>query len=301
MNCHDEQRAVFVTSVRKTGYGKISKMHDDRPLPLDLTDSDRHRLVRAATRLLGPADAEDAVQDAYVRALEAEQLELNAAQAWLLTVVRNLAIDRLRRRRWMQQWLEGMAASTTATAAPSAESDAALTQEATRALRLLAACLAPDDGAAVLLHEVFEVSHAEIAQATGRSEAASRQQLRRALLRLRQMRDGSAPPPPSKRDPSEETVLRLYLQSLQRRDSKMLWAMLRQPPVRALQGVRAAAAASASAHAGAAQQAMAHPATHCGVVQVGGQLGLVLTLDGVTLCVVPLGAQSECDAQTALL
>lgn len=60
---------------------------------LALLDTDRRRLVRAATRLLGPADAEDAVQDAYVRALEADALELNAAQAWLLTVVRNLAID----------------------------------------------------------------------------------------------------------------------------------------------------------------------------------------------------------------
>ncbi len=269
-------------------------MQDDRPLPLALIDSDRRRLVRAATRLLGPADAEDAVQDAYVRALEAEQLELNAAQAWLLTVVRNLAIDRLRRRQWMQQWLAGMAASDTATAAPSAESDAALTQEATRALRLLAACLAPEDGAAVLLHEVFEASHAEIAQATGRSEAASRQQLRRALLRLRQSRDVSAHPSKPEREQSEETVLRLYLQSLQLRDPQTLWAMLRQPPICALQGVRATAAAAASA-----QTEAAHPVTHCGVVQVGGQLGLVLTLDGVTLCVVPLGAQSERDSQTA--
>lgn len=274
-------------------------MQDDRPLlPSALIDADRHRLVRAATRLLGTADAEDAVQDAYVRALEADTLELNAAQAWLLTVVRNLAIDRLRRRQWMQQWVADMHASDTASAAPSAESDVALTQEATRALRLLAACLAPEDGAAVLLHEVFEASHAEIAQAAGKSEAASRQQLRRALLRLRlrlrQTRDGSEQPSQPEREQSTETVLRLYLQSLQLRDPQTLWAMLRQPPIRALQCARATTAQAASAQRGAA-----HPATHCGVVQMGGQLGLVLTLDGVTLCVVPLGAHGECDAQTA--
>lgn len=273
-------------------------MQDDRTLlPSALIDADRHRLVRAATRLLGTADAEDAVQDAYVRALEADTLELNAAQAWLLTVVRNLAIDRLRRRQWMQQWVADMHASDTASAAPSAESDAALTQEATRALRLLAACLAPEDGAAVLLHEVFEASHAEIAQAAGKSEAASRQQLRRALvrLRLRQTRDQSAQPSQPEREQSAETVLRLYLQSLQLRDPQTLWAMLRQPPIRALQGARAATAQAASA-----QPVTAPPATHCGVVQMGGQLGLVLTLDGVTLCVVPLGAHSEYDTQTAL-
>ena len=273
-------------------------MQDDRPLlPSALIGADRHRLVRAATRLLGPADAEDAVQDAYVRALEADTRELNAAQAWLLTVVRNLAIDRLRRRQWMQQWVADMHASDTASAAPSAESDAALTQEATRGLRLLAACLAPEDGAAVLLYEVFEASHAEIAQAAGKTEAASRQQLRRALvrLRLRQTRYGSEQPSQPEREQSTETVLRLYLQSLQLRDPQTLWAMLRQPPIRALQGARAATAQAASAQRGAA-----HHATHCGVVQMGGQLGLVLTLDGVTLCVVPLGARSEYDAHTAL-
>eukprot|EP01034_Spumella_vulgaris_P003069 gene3069-3958_t len=71
-------------------------MQNDEHL-LALANASRSALVRAATRLLGPADAEDAVQDAYVRALEAQAPALNAAQAWLLTVVRNLAIDRLRR------------------------------------------------------------------------------------------------------------------------------------------------------------------------------------------------------------
>ena len=165
-------------------------MYDARPLPLP--DIDHRQLLRAATRLLGPAEAEDAVQDAYVRVLESQPGELNSTQAWLLTVVRNLAIDRLRRRNWMQQWLETTgAAGATEQASPSAEADAALTQQAAHALRLLATHLAPEDGAALLLHEVFEVSHGEIAEASGRSEAASRQQLRRALLRLRQAPDAA--------------------------------------------------------------------------------------------------------------
>jgi DNA-directed RNA polymerase specialized sigma24 family protein len=46
-------------------------MYDECPLSLPRVD--HRRLVRAATRLLGPAEAEDAVQDAYVRALEGEQ------------------------------------------------------------------------------------------------------------------------------------------------------------------------------------------------------------------------------------
>ena len=266
-------------------------MQDDHAL--SLINADHRRLVRAATRLLGPVDAEDAVQDAYVRALEADALHLNAAQAWLLTVVRNLAIDRLRRRQWMQQWVRGENAVHTEPISASAEADAALAQEAHHALRTLAAHLAPTDAAAVLLHEVFEASHAEIAQATGRTEAASRQQLRRALLRLRRPGPSPVPHATAERTAEDDTVLRLYVQSLQLRDPKALWAMLRQPPIQALaMGGEPTGTTHAAAHA---------PVTRCGVVQVGGQLGLVLTLDGVTLCVVPLGVQNHCDEAAVLL
>lgn len=275
-------------------------MLDDRH-HLPLTDpSYRRSLVRAAARLMGPAEAEDAVQDAYVRVLEADAATmrgLGAAQAWLHTVVRNLAIDRLRRRQWMQQWLAEVAGrdgGTERASSPSAESEALLAQQATHALRMLAARLAPADGAAVLLYEVFEASHAELAQAGGKTEAGSRQQLRRALLRLRQADGGGtaeplAPPEPGER---EEAAFRVYLQALQLRDPQALWAMLGQPPVRAV--VRALSASGGPASAYAATAAT----TTCGIVQVGGQLGLVLTLDGVRLCVLPLGVRAECETLT---
>jgi RNA polymerase sigma factor (sigma-70 family) len=253
--------------------------------PLTLPDADHRRLVRAATRLIGPTDAEDVVQDAYLRALESDQREPNSAQAWLQTVVRNLAIDRLRRNSWMQQWLDATSTEEIAPAAPSAEMDAALAQEATRALRLLAAHLAPEDGAALLLHEVFEVGHGEIAEASGRTEAASRQQLRRALLRMRQARGTPRTNPHAEAEPGEQTVFRLYLQSLQLRDPQTLWAMLRHPPISA---VARATGVSVGANT------TPHTSTG-GVVQMGGQLGLVLTLDGVRLCVVPLGVLSRSD------
>ncbi len=264
-------------------------MQDDEHT-LALLDASRSALVRAATRLLGPAEAEDAVQDAYVRALEAKIPALNAAQAWLLTVVRNLAIDRLRRRQWMAQWLteatQTAHGDVVGTVAPSAEADAALAQQAMLALRRLVAHVTPADGAAVLLHAVFDASHAELAQASGRSEAASRQQLRRALQRLRPAQEGNE----SSDEPkgANAAALRLYLQSLQSRDPQTLWALLRQPPVSA--GAVHAAAQAMQLVPPRAQHASA---TVGGVVQVGGQLGLVLTLDGVTLCVVPLGPHTE--------
>lgn len=272
-------------------------MHDERHLSLIHTD--HRRLVRAAARLLGPAEAEDAVQDAYVRALEGEGASPTTAQAWLLTVVRHLAIDRLRRRQWLQQWLAQTAEVDGAQISPSAETDAARAQAVTQMVRLLAARLTPAEGAAVLLHEVFDASHAELALASGRSEAGSRQQLRRALLRLRQSRDTLGRRRPSvldkftPPDQPEEAVFRLYLQALQWCDPQALWAMLTQPATRA----QAARPALVCVRADAPS---APPITACGVMQVGGQLGLVVTLDGVTLCVLPLGVRAEADPEMAV-
>ena len=274
-----------------------ARMQQDDEITLAITSASRSALLRAATRLLGPAEAEDAVQDAYVRALEANAQVLNAAQAWLLTVVRNLAIDRLRRRQWMAQWLAEVAQAAQeglgndmGMAAPSAEAEAALAQQATLALYWLAVCVTPAEGAAVLLHAVFDVSHAELAQARGGTVAASRQQLRRALQRVRQVKDEASTIDGDGRPElqgAEAALLRLYLQSLQSRDPQTLWALLRQPPVSA----RAVLGPAKALHAAwpVPQTAPCAPCTLSGVVQAGGQLGLVLTLDGVMLCVVPLG------------
>ncbi|WP_240649912.1 sigma-70 family RNA polymerase sigma factor [Variovorax atrisoli] len=130
----------------------------------------RGRLVRAAARMLGgPADAEDVVQESYLRALEAgEGPGPESMQAWLTTVMQHLAIDRLRRDGWMQRWLKD--AEGLASEAPSAESEAAQAESIDQALRLVAAKLSPADGAAVLLREVFEASFREIAEAAGRTE-----------------------------------------------------------------------------------------------------------------------------------
>ncbi|WP_426391674.1 sigma-70 family RNA polymerase sigma factor [Variovorax sp. R-27] len=240
----------------------------------------RSRLVRAAARMLGgPADAEDVVQESYLRALEAGGMpEPDSVQAWLTTVMQNLAIDKLRRENWMQRWLrdaEGLAPE-----APSAEVDAAQAESIERALRLIAARLSPADGAAVLLREVFEASFKEIAQASGKTEAACRQQLHRALLRLRQDKDGT--------ESASEAAFHVYRQALSDCDARTLLAMLRQPPTRAV-AVSATAAPRPDA-----------PRVVCQVMQIGGRLGLVLTLGGKVLCVLPLDVRQQ-EEMTELL
>lgn len=229
----------------------------------------RARLVRAAARMLGDrAEAEDVVQDTYLRALEAgDRAALDAAQAWLTTVMRNIAIDRLRRAHRMQRWLQDAAVQAASDTSPSAQDVAATAQSAHGALRLLAARLSPADGAAVLLREVFEASFKEMAEASGRTEAACRQQLHRALLRLRQDTDDD--------DGAPEAVFHVYRQALAECDARVLFAMLRQPPTRAV-AVPAAIAKDAA------------PRAVCQIMQMGGRLGLVLTLGGKVLCVLPL-------------
>lgn len=233
----------------------------------------RARLVRAAVRMLGmQAEAEDVVQDTYLRALEAGDMQPpDSAQAWLTTVMQNLAIDRLRRDNWMRRWLRD--ADPLTLEAPSAEADAAQAESITQALRSIAARLSPADGAAVLLREVFEASFKEIAQASGKTEAACRQQLHRALLRLRQDKHGDG------EDTGSEAAFQAYRQALSDCDARTLFAMLRQPPLRAV-----AVPAAMAPRSGA-------PRAVCQVVQMGGRLGLVLTLGGKVLCVLPLDAR----------
>ncbi|WP_435440560.1 sigma-70 family RNA polymerase sigma factor [Variovorax sp. RB2P76] len=236
----------------------------------------RSRLVRTAARMLGGhADAEDVVQDTYLRALEAGGMpQPDSAQAWLTTVMQNLAVDRLRRDSWMQRWLRDTDAL--ALEAPSAEADAAQAESIEQALRSIAARLSPADGAAVLLREVFEASFKEIAQASGKAEAACRQQLHRALLRLRQSKHGDDR---DGEDTGSEAAFQAYRQALSDCDAQTLFAMLRQPPVRAV-----AVSAAMAPRSGA-------PRAVCQVVQMGGRLGLVLTLGGKVLCVLPLDAR----------
>lgn len=241
----------------------------------------RSRLVRAAARMLGgAADAEDVVQDTYLRALEmGDRPGPDSTQAWLTTVMQNLAIDRLRRDGWMRRWLRD--AEALSPEAPSAEADAAQAQSIDQALRLIAARLSPADGAAVLLREVFEASCKEIAEASGKTEAACRQQLHRALLRLHHER--------TEDEAGSDAAFHVYRQALGDCDARMLIALLRQPPARAV-AVSAAVAVTAPVAGDAA------PHTVCRVMQIGGRLGLVLTLRGKLLCVLPLDVRQTEEA-----
>ena len=147
----------------------------------------RPRLFAIAYRMLGSrADAEDVIQDAWLRWHAADPGTLQSAEAWLVTVVTRMAIDRLRaakteRAAYVGFWLpEPLVALDMHTPEAAAEQAGELSV----ALMWVLERLAPEERAAYLLREVFDQDYADIAATLGKSEASCRQLVHRASERV---------------------------------------------------------------------------------------------------------------------
>jgi RNA polymerase sigma factor (sigma-70 family) len=150
----------------------------------------RARLVALAYRMLGSrAEAEDVVQDVWLKWHLADIREVRTPVAWLTTITARLAIDRLRHLQlecnpraagWLPEpWLDELA--------PSAEELALRSAEMSYGLMLLLERLKPDERAAFVLHEAFDCDYAEIARILERTPAACRQIVHRAKARLQRV------------------------------------------------------------------------------------------------------------------
>lgn len=145
----------------------------------------RRFLVGLAYRMLGSlAEAEDIVQDAFLRWSEVEQDKVENPRAYLARVVSRLCLDRMksaqaRREQYVGTWLpEPMLASPAQSIA----------EDLSVALLLTLERLSPLERAAFLLHDVFDMDYAEVAGALDRSEAACRQLAARAREHVRDER-----------------------------------------------------------------------------------------------------------------
>lgn len=151
----------------------------------------RSKLTGIAYRMLGSrADAEDVLQEAYIRWLSAEVSDLRSPEAWLVTVVTRLSIDRLRlakkeRETYIGHWIPE---PWVGEEGHSPEHGIEQAGDISIAFLMVLERLAPDERAAFLLHEVFEVGYPEIAQMLGKSQEACRQIVHRARVRVRQDR-----------------------------------------------------------------------------------------------------------------
>jgi RNA polymerase sigma factor (sigma-70 family) len=147
---------------------------DDR-----LIFASRAGLVRQAQRLVGPADAEDVVQDAFERALRARSLGAGRdPRPWLRRITRNVAFDRLRTRS------RDASVTTDAPAVESAEG-IVLRSEAGAELAGLLRALPPAQRRAITLHDIEGYSSAEIASIEGIPHNTVRTRLYRARQAVR--------------------------------------------------------------------------------------------------------------------
>ncbi|WP_439679386.1 sigma-70 family RNA polymerase sigma factor [Embleya sp. MST-111070] len=154
----------------------------------DRFEAGRTRLASLAYRLLGSAaDAEDAVQDAFLHWQAADRRRIEVPEAWLTKVVTNLCLDRLRsararRERAVGAWLPEPLLDGDPMLGPA---DTVEQRESVSlAVLTLMERLSPVERAVYILREAFSYSHAEIADITDITESASQQHLHRARRRL---------------------------------------------------------------------------------------------------------------------
>jgi len=144
----------------------------------------RPRLIRVAYRMLGSvADAEDVVQDAFLRWLDADRGAILEPEAYLRRVVTRLCLDQLksaRRRRetYIGPWLPE----------PMVEADDDDIDDVTLPLMMALERLSPLERAAFLLHDVFGAGFEEVAETIGREPSACRQLATRARAHVRAAR-----------------------------------------------------------------------------------------------------------------
>ena len=157
----------------------------------ELFESHRPRLFGIAYRMLGSrTEAEDLLQDAYLRWHESDRTEIQSVAGFLVTITTRLCVDRLRalkqaRVHYIGEWLPEPIVDDHI---PSPEMQRELVDDVSVAFLAVLERLGPGERAAFLLHDVFDYDYPEVAQTLDKAEPACRQLISRARARLRESR-----------------------------------------------------------------------------------------------------------------
>jgi RNA polymerase sigma-70 factor (ECF subfamily) len=149
-------------------------------------DANRRHLKGVAYRMLGSAaEADDAVQEAWLRFSRTDVSEVGNPGGWLTTVVARICLDMLRSRKSRREEpLEAREAEPIIVGGADPEQEMVMADSVGLALMVVLQKLAPAERIALVLHDMFDFSFDEIAPIVGRSEAAARQLASRARRRV---------------------------------------------------------------------------------------------------------------------
>ncbi|MFC0506082.1 RNA polymerase sigma factor SigJ [Micromonospora costi] len=275
--------------------------HEPSDAGLNAIIGERRHLINLAYRLLGSlADAEDAVQETYARwyALSRQQQDAIASPgAWLTTVASRVCLDllgsaRVRRERYVgewipepvpepSQWINGRSGD----AAGDPADRATLDESVSMAFLVVLEAMTPAERVALILHDVFRYSFAEIAGIVGRTPAACRELASSARRRIRATQ---APPTPASR---QARIVRDFKRAWEARDIDALIGLL-DPHVTAVAdgggvvstALRPVAGAERIAHSLVLLEDRLRDLTLLERT-VNGQPGLIAQRDGVTVSV----------------
>ena len=192
----------------------------------------RRRLLGLAYRMLGSiAEAEDAVQEAYLRWHGADRASVEDPKGFLITTTTRICLDvlksaRARRETYVGPWLPD---PVTDTAALAPDEQTELAEDLSVALLLALDRLSPLERAAFLLHDVFDYSFSQVADTLDRNEAACRQLASRARTRVREARPQGVTPAQGTSgsiDPKHAELVSAFISASRSGDIAMLTRLL---------------------------------------------------------------------------
>jgi RNA polymerase sigma-70 factor (ECF subfamily) len=185
----------------------------------------RAHLRAVGIRMLGTQDeADDAVQEAWLRVSRADSHDIDNLGGWLTTVLARVCLDVLRSRNTRREDPlpdDGSERALEHRGEPSAEDDAVLADSVGMAMQVVLDRLPPAERVAFVLHDMFDLTFDEIAPIVGRSAVATRQLASRARRRVR----GTPPSPPADRVRHRE-IAEAFLAASRNADIEALLAVL---------------------------------------------------------------------------
>jgi len=187
-------------------------------------ETHRPRLMALAYRLLGSrSDAEEIVQDAWLRWHQADRDAIRDPEGWLVTTTTRLGIDRLRLARTEREVYPGpwLPEPLTVDDSPGPEQQADVAGQVSLAYLALLEKLGPEERAAFLLKDVFDYDYAQISELLGQTEANCRQMVSRARTRVQAERPRFIVAADTHR-----RLLESFMHAMQRGDRESIMALL---------------------------------------------------------------------------